>query len=88
MAEVEWSTGEFTGYIHRMPRLVIPLVEVTAPDGTKSLWAAVSIPHKKAVAAVKELIPANYTAELSIRRPPPGKIEGFRRGGGGVWKLD
>jgi hypothetical protein len=69
-----------------MPRLAIPLVEVTAPDGTKSLWAAVSIPHKEAVAAVKELIPANYTAELSIRRPPR-KIEGLRRDGG-VCKLE
>jgi hypothetical protein len=64
-----------------MARLLIPIVEVTAPDGTKSLWAAVSIPHKDAVAAVKDKIPANHAAELSMRRLPQGlKIDGARKG--------
>jgi hypothetical protein len=44
-----------------MARLLIPVVEVTAPDGTKSLLAAVSIPHKDAVAAVKDKIPPNHS---------------------------
>ena len=64
-----------------MARMLIPVVEVTAPDGTKSHWAAVSIPHKKAVAAVRERIPLSHTAELSVRRLPLGlKLVGARPG--------
>jgi hypothetical protein len=64
-----------------MARLALPVVEVTAPDGSKSLWVAYSVPHKEAVAAVKETVPADHIAELSIRRVPPGlAFEGARRG--------
>jgi hypothetical protein len=60
-----------------MARMIMPLVEVTAPDGTSSLWAAISIPYKDAVAAVKTGIPAGHSAELSVRKFPVGlKIEG------------
>ena len=55
-----------------MPRFAIPLVEVTAPDGAKSFWAAYSIPHREAVAAVRDRIPPDHLAELSGRRLPPG----------------
>jgi hypothetical protein len=57
--------------------MVMPLVEVTAPDGTSSLWAAIAIPYKDAVAAVKKVIPAGHSAELSVRKFPVRlKIEG------------
>jgi hypothetical protein len=45
----------------------IPMVQVTSPDGTKSLWIA-AVERARAVAAVKEVIPANHVAELSERR--------------------
>ena len=45
----------------------LPLVEVTAPDGTKSLWVAAVAPEK-AVAAVAKVIPANHVAILLGRR--------------------
>ena len=51
-------------------RIAIPVVEVSAPDGTRSFWAAYSIPHGKAVAAVRQKIPADHTAELSVVRLP------------------
>jgi hypothetical protein len=64
-----------------MVRLTIPLVEVTAPDGTKSFWVAYSIPHKEAIAAVKGRIPADYTAELSVQRlQAASKFHGVRPG--------
>jgi hypothetical protein len=64
-----------------MPRMRIPIVEVTAPDGAKSLWAAIAIAHKEAVAAVKKRIPKSHTAELSVRRFPSGiKLNGARPG--------
>ena len=64
-----------------MPRLSIPVVEVTAPDGTKSFWAAYSVSHREAVAAVKHLFPSTHRAELSGRRLPPGlKFDGARPG--------
>jgi hypothetical protein len=64
-----------------MARQLMPVVEVTAPDGTKSHWAAVSIPYKDAVAAVKDKIPLNHAAELSMRRFPQGlKIDGASKG--------
>ena len=53
-----------------MARIAIPVVEVCAPDGTKSFWAAYSIPHSRAVAAVRQKIPADHTAELSVLRLP------------------
>ena len=49
-----------------MVRRVV-VVEVTSPNGIKSLWA-VARPHSEAVAAVRMVIPADHTAELSIRR--------------------
>ena len=64
-----------------MPRTAIPVIEVTAPDGTKSFWVAYSIPHHEAVAAVKHHLPREHAAELSVRRVPPGlKFEGARPG--------
>jgi hypothetical protein len=45
----------------------IPIVEVIAPNGTKSLWEA-HFPYSEAVAAVRKIIPPDYIAELSIRR--------------------
>jgi hypothetical protein len=64
-----------------MPRIASPIVEVTAPDGTKSFWVAYSIPHNEAVAAVKHHLPHAHTAELSVQRVPPGlKFDGARSG--------
>lgn len=66
----------------RVVRLTIPIVEVTAPDGTKSFWVAYSIPHNEAVAAVRNRIPDDHTVELSVRRLPPGwKFDGARTRG-------
>jgi hypothetical protein len=48
-------------------RTKIPIVEVTAPDGQKSLWVA-AVAKANAVAAVKQVIPTNYVAVLSERR--------------------
>jgi hypothetical protein len=45
----------------------MPLVEVTAPDGSKSLWVA-AVSEASAVAAVKQVIPPNYVAALSRQR--------------------
>ncbi len=45
----------------------IPIVEVTAPDGSKSLWVA-AVARDNAVAAVAEAIPANHFARLSRHR--------------------
>ena len=64
-----------------MARMRIPIVEVTAPDGAKSLWAAISIPDREAVAAVKKMIPGSHTAELSVRKVSLGqKLNGARPG--------
>jgi len=52
-----------------MVRLAIPTVEVTAPDGSKTLWV-VALPYSEAAAAVREVIPPDHTAELSFRRLP------------------
>ncbi len=51
-----------------MVRTVTPIVEVIAPDGTKSLWV-VALPYSEAVAAVRSVIPPDHIAELSILRP-------------------
>jgi len=48
-------------------RTKIPMVEVIAPDGRKSLWVA-AVAKANAVAAVKQVIPANYIAALTQRR--------------------
>jgi hypothetical protein len=48
-------------------RTKIPVVEVTAPDGSKSLWIAV-VAMAKAVEAVKQVIPTNYVATLTKQR--------------------
>ena len=48
-------------------RTKIPVVEVIAPDGRKTLWVA-AVAMANAVAAVKEVIPPNYVAVLSERR--------------------
>jgi hypothetical protein len=68
-----------------MARLVMSTVEVTAPDGTKSLWAA-ALPHREAVAAVRRVIPPDHIAELSLRRLPRSKMEGLCPGA--VRKID
>jgi hypothetical protein len=49
-------------------------------DGTKSFWV-VALPHTEAIAAVREVVPPDHIAELSIRslRKSP-KLEGIRRG--------
>jgi hypothetical protein len=49
-----------------MTHPVTPLVEVAAPNGTKSLLAAFSVARADAVATVKKVIPFTYTAELSF----------------------
>jgi hypothetical protein len=48
-------------------RTKIPIVEVIAPDGEKSLWVA-AVAKADAVGAVKQVIPTNYVAVLSDRR--------------------
>jgi hypothetical protein len=45
----------------------IPIVEVTAPNGNKSLWVA-AVARANAVAAVGKEIPANHIATLSRHR--------------------
>ena len=61
-------------------RTKIPVVEVIAPDGRKSLWFA-AVAMAKSVAAVKEVIPPNYVATLTNQRLTiPRKSEVLRRG--------
>src|ERR1700752_5329684 len=62
--------------ISAMVRFAISTVEVVAPDGIKSHWV-VALPHRAAVAAVRQIIPPDHSAELSIRRFP---AEGLRPG--------
>jgi hypothetical protein len=64
-----WKTPNLGAYIRIMPnvRTKIPIVEVIAPDGQKSLWVA-AVAKASAVAAVKQVIPTNYVAVLSERR--------------------
>jgi hypothetical protein len=50
-----------------MARFPTSAVEVVAPDGVKSHWV-VRGPHSVAVAVVRQVIPNDHTAELSIRR--------------------
>ena len=64
----------------RSVRAGMPMVEVTAPDGTKSAWAAAVAPSA-AVEAVKKMIPPDRVATLSNQRLPIGpQTEGMRRG--------
>jgi len=60
------SQGTAT-HISGMVRVAIPIVEVIAPDGSKSLWG-VALPYCEAVEAVKKVVPPNHTAELALRR--------------------
>jgi len=61
-------------------RTKIPVVEVIAPDGRKSLWVA-AVTMAKAVAAVKEVIPPNHVAILTKQRLTIGrKSVELRRG--------
>ena len=58
----------------------MPMVEVTAPDGSKSLWAAAVAPSA-AVRAVNKMIPPNHVARLLDQRLPISpQTEGMRRG--------
>jgi hypothetical protein len=50
----------------------MPIVEVTAPNGSKSLWVA-AVARNNAVAAVAEVIPANHFARLSRHRLTPNR---------------
>jgi hypothetical protein len=45
----------------------LPLIEVIAPDGRKSLWVA-AVPQQKALEAVGRVIPSHYVARFSGRR--------------------
>jgi len=49
----------------------MPMIEVTAPDGSKSLWAA-AMAQGAAIEAVKKMIPPNHVATLLNRRLPIG----------------
>jgi len=61
-------------------RTKIPVVEVIAPDGHKSLWVA-AVAKANAVEAVKEVIPPNYVATLTNPRLTiTRKSEALRRG--------
>jgi hypothetical protein len=61
-------------------RTKIPVVEVIAPDGHKSLWVA-AVAKANAVKAVKEVIPPNYVATLTKQRLTiTRKSEVLRRG--------
>jgi hypothetical protein len=64
-----FRSGNVPLVVRRMPnvRTKIPIVEVTAPDGSKSLWVA-AVAKANAVAAVKEVIPPNYVAALARQR--------------------
>ena len=58
----------------------IPIVKVTAPDGSNSLWVA-AVARDHAVAAVAEVIPANHVATLSRHRLTLNRrLDGLRPG--------
>jgi phosphoribosylcarboxyaminoimidazole (NCAIR) mutase len=63
------GNGRAAAHIPKMAnvRTGMPLVEVTAPDGQKSLWVA-AVAEANAVAAVKQVIPPNSVAALSRQR--------------------
>jgi hypothetical protein len=64
-----------------MVRIAISTVEVTSPDGTKTLWVA-ALPHNEAVAAVGKFNSPACVAELSILRSVQSspKLKGIRAG--------
>jgi hypothetical protein len=68
---VAWFRSGATrgAHIPTMPnvRTKIPVVEVIAPDGQKSLWVA-AVAKANAVKAVKQIFPPNYVAALSGQR--------------------
>jgi hypothetical protein len=67
-------------HVRAMANSRFATVAVVAPDGSKEYWIA-ALEHKDAVAAVRLCIPAEYTAELSILRPPIGPTrKGLRPG--------
>jgi hypothetical protein len=58
----------------------IPLIEVIAPDGSKSLWAA-AVGRKIAVKIVQKLVPSDHIAKFSGHRlPVDPALAGIRRG--------
>ena len=78
------GNGRAAAHIPKMAnvRTGMPLVEVTAPDGHKSLWVA-AVAEANAVAVVKQVVPPNYVAALLRRRltitrkaeiPRPGEV--------------
>jgi hypothetical protein len=76
-----WKTAGGGRIFAGMPVLTgMPMVEVTAPDGSKSLWAAAVGPNA-AVRAIKKMIPPNHVARLLDQRLPISpQTEGMRRG--------
>jgi len=77
-----WKIGSSRRILALMPNVLtgMPMVEVTAPDGTKSLWAAAVAPNA-AVRAVEKMIPPNHVARLLDQRLPISpQTEGMRRG--------
>ena len=77
-AKKQTSRGQKEDRARRTDR--IPIVEVTAPDGSKSLWVA-AVARDHAVAAVAEVIPANHVATLSrLRLTLNRRLDGLRRG--------
>jgi hypothetical protein len=50
-----------------MVRFAVSTVKIVAPNGVITHWV-VALPHSMAVAAVRQIIPTDHTAELSIRR--------------------
>lgn len=65
----------------RMVRIAISTVEVTSPNGTKTLWVA-ALPHNEAVAAVRRYFSPVHVVELSILRSSQRspKVKGIRPG--------
>jgi len=71
------SRGAYLGH----GRVLTPVVEVTAPDGTKSLGRLSRVSHREALAAVKERFQRSHRRTLTPppaaqpkgRRSPPGR---------------
>jgi hypothetical protein len=65
--EFTFETRE-SAFIAGMASMIkLPLVEVTAPDGARSLWVA-AVAQEEAVAAVARVVPANYSIRLLRHR--------------------
>jgi hypothetical protein len=59
---------------------VRPLVEVIAPDGSKSFWVA-AVGQNVAVDAVRKFVPSDHIAKFSGQRLPIDPVLGeIRRG--------